>query len=73
MTHDDKPLTQAQARQKLQKGLEEYLAGNDTGPIVFRPKRTKNEPAHRRIVVDRGDTAITLPPLLIPGMSNTRK
>ena len=38
---DDKPLTPAQARQKLQKGLEDYLAGNDTGPIVFRLKRTK--------------------------------
>ena len=41
MTHDDKPLTPAQARQKLQKGQEDYLAGNDTGPIVFRLKRTK--------------------------------
>jgi hypothetical protein len=43
MTHDDddKPLTPAQARQKLQKGLEDYLAGNDTGPIVFRIKRAK--------------------------------
>jgi len=39
--NDDKPLTPAQARQKLQKGLEDYLAGNDTGPIVFRLKRTK--------------------------------
>lgn len=38
---DDKPLTPAQARQKLQKGLDDYLAGNDTGPIVFRLKRTK--------------------------------
>jgi Plasmid pRiA4b ORF-3-like protein len=38
---DDKPLTAAEARQKLQKGLEDYLAGNDTGPIVFRLKRTK--------------------------------
>ena len=42
MTHDDdKPLTPAQARQKLQKGLMDYLAGNDPGPIVFRLKRTK--------------------------------
>lgn len=41
MNHDDKPLTPAQARQKLQKGLEDYLAGIDTGPIVFRLKRTK--------------------------------
>jgi len=41
MNDDDKPLTPAQARQKLQKGLEDYLAGNDTGPIVFRLKRTK--------------------------------
>ena len=38
---DDKPLTPAQARQKLQKGLADYLAGNDPGPIVFRLKRTK--------------------------------
>jgi hypothetical protein len=38
---DDKPLTPAQARQKLQKGLSDYLAGNDPGPIVFRLKRTK--------------------------------
>jgi len=38
---DDKPLTPAQARQKLQKGLIDYLAGNDPGPIVFRLKRTK--------------------------------
>ena len=42
MTHDDdKPLTQAQARQKLQKGLEDYLAGNGPETIVFRLKRTK--------------------------------
>ena len=38
---DDKPLTPAQARQKLRKGLRDYLAGNDPGPIVFRLKRTK--------------------------------
>ena len=38
---DDKPLTPQQARQKLQKGLIDYLAGNDPGPIVFRLKRTK--------------------------------
>ena len=38
---DDKPLTPRQARQKLQKGLADYLAGNDPGPIVFRLKRTK--------------------------------
>ena len=38
---DDKPLTPQQARQKLQKGLRDYLAGNDPGPIVFRLKRTK--------------------------------
>ena len=42
MPHDDdKPLTPAQARQKLQKGLEDYLTGKDSGPIVFRLKRTK--------------------------------
>ncbi len=38
---DDKPLTPQQARQKLQKGLRDHLAGNDPGPIVFRLKRTK--------------------------------
>lgn len=38
---DDKPLTPAQARQKLQKGLEDFMAGNDPGPIVFRLKRTR--------------------------------
>lgn len=38
---DDKPLTPAQARQKLQKGLEDYLAGNGSEAIVFRLKRTK--------------------------------
>ena len=38
---DDKPLTPPEARQKLQKGLMEYLAGHDTGPIVLRPRRTK--------------------------------
>src|SRR5215210_1152626 len=38
---DDTPLTPQQARQKLQQGLADYLAGNDTGPNVFRLKRTK--------------------------------
>jgi hypothetical protein len=38
---DDKPLTPQEAREKLQKGLIDYLAGNDPGPIVFRLKRTK--------------------------------
>jgi hypothetical protein len=37
----DKPLTPQQARETLQKGLIDYLAGNDPGPIVFRLKRTK--------------------------------
>jgi Plasmid pRiA4b ORF-3-like protein len=42
MTHDDdKPLTPAQARLKLQKGLADYLAGNGPEAIVFRLKRTK--------------------------------
>jgi hypothetical protein len=42
MAHDDdKPLTPQQARQKLQKGLSDYLAGNDPGAIVFRLKRSK--------------------------------
>ncbi len=42
MTSDsDKPLTPEQAREKLQKGLSDYLAGNDPGPIVFRLKRTR--------------------------------
>ena len=39
--NEDMPLTPAQARQKLQKGVEDYLAGHDTGPIVFRLKWTK--------------------------------
>ena len=38
---DDKPLTPAQARQKLQQGLEDYLAGKGSEAIVFRLKRTK--------------------------------
>src|SRR5208283_1540984 len=38
---DDKPLTPEQARQKLQKGLSDYLAGNDPGTIVFRLNRSK--------------------------------
>lgn len=41
MTHDDKPLTPAQARQKLQQGLADYLAGKGSEAIVFRLKRTK--------------------------------
>ena len=42
MTHDDDtPLTPAQARQKLQKGQSDYLAGNGPETIVFRLKRTK--------------------------------
>ena len=41
MTSDsDKPLTPEQAREKLQKGLIDYLAGIELGPIVFRLKRT---------------------------------
>ncbi len=40
-SEDNKPLTPQQAREKLQKGLSDYLAGNDPGPIVFRLKRTK--------------------------------
>lgn len=38
---DDKPLTPAQARQKLQQGLADYLVGNGPETIVFRLKRTK--------------------------------
>ena len=38
---DDKPLTPAQARQKLQQGLADYLAGIGPEAIVFRLKRTK--------------------------------
>lgn len=41
MTHDDMPLTPAQARQKLQKGLKDYLAGAGPEAIVLRLKRTK--------------------------------
>jgi hypothetical protein len=37
----DKPVTPQQARQMLQKGLSDYLAGNGPGTIVFRLKRTK--------------------------------
>ncbi len=40
-SNDEKPLTPAQARQKIQQGLSDYLAGNDPGPIIFRLKRTK--------------------------------
>src|ERR1700730_12940113 len=38
---DDKPLTPQQAREKIQKGLIDYLTGNDPGPIVLRLKRTR--------------------------------
>jgi hypothetical protein len=38
---NDKPLTPAEARQKLQQGLEDYLAGKSPGTISFRLKRTK--------------------------------
>ncbi len=42
MTHDDdKPLTPAQARQKLQQGLADYLDGKGSQAIVFRLKWTK--------------------------------
>jgi hypothetical protein len=42
MTHDDdKPLTLDEARQKLQKGLEDYLAGEGPKVIVFHLKRNK--------------------------------
>ncbi len=45
MTHkqpdDNNPLTPAQARQKLQKRLADYLTGNGSEAIVFRLKRTK--------------------------------
>jgi len=45
MTHkqpdDNNPLTLAQARQKLQKRLADYLTGNGSEAIVFRLKRTK--------------------------------
>ena len=40
---DDKPLTPAQARQKLQKGLMNDLAGMDTGPIILRLKRNMDQ------------------------------
>ena len=38
---DDTPLTPAQARQKLQKGLSDYLAGDGPETVFFRLKRTK--------------------------------
>ncbi|HVX15912.1 MAG TPA: plasmid pRiA4b ORF-3 family protein [Pirellulales bacterium] len=37
----DKPLTPAEARQKLQQGLEDHLAGKGPRTISFRLKRTK--------------------------------
>ncbi len=37
---DDKPLTPEQARERLQQGLIDDLAGNDTVPVVFRLKPT---------------------------------
>jgi Plasmid pRiA4b ORF-3-like protein len=40
-SEEDRPLTPQQAREKLQQGLRDYLAGNDPEPIVFRLKRTK--------------------------------
>jgi len=39
--NEDKPLTPAQARQKLQQGLADYLAGKGSEAIVFRLKRSK--------------------------------
>ena len=42
MTHgDDKSLTHAQARLKLQQGLADYLAGKGSEAIAFQLKRTK--------------------------------
>jgi hypothetical protein len=41
MPDEDKPLTPAQARQKLQRSLADYLAGSGPEAIVFRLKRTK--------------------------------
>jgi len=41
MTTDDKPLTPTEARQKLQKGLTDYLSGKGSEAIVFRLKRNK--------------------------------
>lgn len=38
---NDKPLNPAQARQKLQQGLADYLAGNGPETIAFRIKRTR--------------------------------
>jgi len=38
---DDKPLSVEQARQKLQQGLADHLAGKNPGSISFRLKRTK--------------------------------
>ena len=42
MTPDeDKPLTPRKALEEFHKGLYDYLAGKDPGPVVFRLKRTK--------------------------------
>ena len=62
MTHDneDKPLTPAQARQKLQKGLEDYLAGNGPEAIVLRLKRTKkaNHPYPLKLTQQQRETLL---------------
>lgn len=41
MPNDDEPMTPAQARQKLQKNMKDYLAGNGPETIVLRLERTK--------------------------------
>ena len=49
MTSDDKPLTPAQARQKFQRGLTDYLAGNLKFPI-FTTRWVKSGPFTRKKV-----------------------
>ena len=62
---DDKPLTPQQAREKLQKGLYDYLAGNDTGPIIFRLKRTKkaSETYPLKLTQQQRETLLRLHPI----------
>jgi len=57
---DDKPLTPAQARQKLQKGLADYLAGRGSEAIVFRLKRSKkaNHPYPLKLTQQQRETLL---------------
>ena len=71
---DDKPLTPQQAREKLQNGLLDYLAGNDPGPIVFRLKRSKkaNETYPLKLTEKQRETLLQLT-RLTPNLKNKIK